>query len=148
MCGRTEKFINFQVWKSFAGRAPLFCRLSPRTGTRSSTNTLWSDSPKCMIRQNLFPAGAMIRFSTPTLHTSSGCARVTAPLFSPVTFFFPPPRHVFLLFFYLEHHRESPITLSRSVRERQRENDGGESEIQRKMRNLGKSAPSSTKVFD
>lgn len=48
--------------------------------SRSSLNTFWSDRPECMMRQNLFPIGVVIRFST--------AMRVTTTFLPGATFFF------------------------------------------------------------
>lgn len=94
-----------------------------RDGRSSKRHSSIRQPPRRMIRQNLFPTGAMIRFDT-------AVARVTAPLLSLVALF-SPQRHVFLLFSYPRAPSRSPITLSRSVRER----DGEHEEWKRQTEN-------------
>lgn len=99
MCGRTEKFHNYRkFWKRSLEE--------PRYSVdclRSSTSALRSDRPECMIRQNLFPAGAMIRFGTPPLLFSpppNSVARESYRSTFPSGDFFLRDRVTFLPFFF------------------------------------------------
>lgn len=73
----------------FEGTRKCFYIASIVYGSCSGSDIIWSDRSECMIRQNLFPVGAMIRFGTAMRVTATSLSgdfflhcRVTSSFFS------------------------------------------------------------------